>query len=195
MVTADLRENPQSPGTISRHYRRRQTGFGPQPRPILEKLSSTGEGVPNNVPNFEHQRILKEPTFTFSWAVAVIELPPVEDPEFQPPAWRPAAAGQSKRPAPPLTGNVRLARHDRSIVTKPASTPSFHAGETTPAPILCFPIPSDWWPRAVAARTAPSDPEWIAIARRIRSAAFFWMSQQAAFDTSWMNLRPEMLLD
>ena len=111
-------------------------------------------------------------------------------------AWRPVPAGQSEWPPPSLLAeNVRSARHDQCIVPRPASKRSFHAGETTPAPILCFHVRSDWWPRAGAAHTAPSDPKWIAVARRIRSAAFFLMPQQAAFDISWMNLRPKTLLD
>src|SRR6266446_6287465 len=86
-------------------------------------------------------------------------------------------------------------RHRRCTVTRPVSRLSFHAEGTTPSPALLFHVPKDWWPRGGVARTARSDPDWLSVNHRIRSAAFFLVTQQAAFDASWMHLRPETLLD
>src|SRR5215471_9368268 len=81
------------------------------------------------------------------------------------------------------------------MVTRPASRPSCHAGETKPAPLLGRHVPNNGWRRGGAAHTARSDPDGLSLDQQARSAAFFLMTQQAAFDTSWMHLGPEPLLD
>src|SRR5882762_3956992 len=86
-------------------------------------------------------------------------------------------------------------RHNRCIGTRPASRPSFHAAKTTRGPALGLQVRNDQWRRGGAAHTARSDPDGLSVDRWIGSAAFFLMTQQAAFDASRMDLGPETLLD
>src|SRR5207249_6604020 len=45
------------------------------------------------------------------------------------------------------------------------------------------------------ARNGQPDPAGVRVYGWLRSAEFFLMAQQAAFDTSWMNLGPKAFLD
>ena len=60
---------------------------------------------------------------------------------------------------------------------------------------LALHVRNNRWPRDAVARTARSDPDGLSVDQRTRSAAFFLMTQQAAFDTSWMHLGAEAFLD
>ena len=64
-----------------------------------------------------------------------------------------------------------------------------------PTPVLGLHVPNNGWPRGGAAHTARSDPDGLLVDQLTRSAAFFLMTQQAAFDASWMHLGSETLLD
>src|SRR4051794_14824646 len=86
-------------------------------------------------------------------------------------------------------------QHCRRILTKPASRPSSHAGEKGRGPNLPRGKLIGSRRRDAVARNGQSDPAERLRYRRPRSAAFFLVAQQAAFDTSWMNLGAEAFLD
>src|SRR5216684_676494 len=107
--------------------------------------------------------------------------------------WRSAFVDRSEQLRALLAAAVRQVRRHRCILNRPASRPSFHAGETTPIPVIGLHVPNNRWLRGGAARTARSAPDWLSVDHRTRSAAFFLMTQQAALDASWMHLRRETL--
>jgi len=86
-------------------------------------------------------------------------------------------------------------QHCRRILTKPASRPSFHAGGRERGPSLRRDKLVGSWRRNAVARNGQPDPGERPLYRGLRSAAFFLVAQQAALDTSWMNLGTEAFLD